>query len=175
MRLFVAACPPQRVVEALNAVARAERPGLRWAPSSQWHVTLRFFGDAEIEEGVAVGQRVAEAAAFAQPAVAELGPLLDGFGSKVLYVPVSGLDTLATTLERGTADLGEPPRPSPFVGHITLARNRGKDPLDDLTGTPISGSWNVDEIALVASVLAGQPGVPNRHEVVATFPLGSPA
>lgn len=173
MRLFVAACPPERVIKTLAGLHRPERPGLRWAPSSQWHVTLRFFGDTDVDRGVAAGQRVAEAATLGHVAVAELGPSVGSFGRKVLHVPVSGLETLAETLARGTAEVGEPPHPSSFSGHITLARNRGKGSLDDLTGIPVDGSWEVDEIALVASVSSGQPGVANRHEVIATFPLGT--
>ncbi len=173
MRLFVAACPPERVIKTLAELPRPERSGLRWAPAWQWHVTLRFFGDTDVDQGVTAGERVAEAAAHGQATVAELGPSVGSFGRKVLHVPVSGLATLAETLGRCTAEVGEPPRPPPFTGHITLARNRGKASLDDLTGTAIDGSWEVDEIALVASVSAGQPGVANRHEVIATFPLGT--
>ncbi|MDP8954559.1 MAG: hypothetical protein M3N37_06520 [Actinomycetota bacterium] len=176
MRLFVAARPPEQVLKTLAGLARPQRPGLRWVPPSQWHVTLRYFGDSDVDLGVAAGRRVAEAAASGRPAVAELGPKLDSFGGNVLHVPVSGLEELAETISRGTAEVGTPPSPIPFTGHITLARNRGRgSSLDGLTGTPVVGSWEVDEIVLVASVTAGRSGAPNRHEVVTTFPLGPSA
>ncbi|MDQ3306658.1 MAG: hypothetical protein M3535_11920 [Actinomycetota bacterium] len=163
------------MVGTLAGLPRPERPGLRWSPSTQWHVTLRFFGDVDVDEGVLAGQQVAEAAELGRPAVAELGPALGAFGRKILHVPVSGLEALAQVLRRSTTEVGATPSASPFEGHITLARNRGKGSLDDLIGAPVVGSWKVEEIALVASISTGEPGVPNRHEVVATFPLGSPA
>ncbi len=171
MRLFVAACPPERVLKTLAGLARPERAGLRWAPPYQWHVTLRFFGDTDVDQGVVAGQRVAEAAASGRTATAELGPALGSFGRNVLHVPVTGLEALAETLGRRTAEVGQPPRPPPFSGHITLARSRGRCRLDEFIGTPVADSWEVDEISLVASVSAGRPGLPARHEVVATFPL----
>lgn len=171
MRLFVAVYPPARVVKTLAGLARPERAGLRWTPTEQWHVTLRYFGACDVDRGVLAGRRVAEAAARSRPALAELGPALESFGRAVLHVPLHGVQALAETLDLVTADVGDPPRPSPFSGHITLARNRGRGVIADLVGAPVDDSWEVDEIALVVSI-AGGPGLANRHEVVATFPLG---
>lgn len=148
------------MVGILAGLPRPERPGLRWSPSAQWHVTLRFFGDVDVDEGVLAGQQVAEAAEMGRPVVAELGPSVDAFGRKILHVPVHGLEALAETLERSTTEVGATPSASPFEGHITLARNRSNAPLDDLIGTPVVGSWKVEEVALVASVSTGEPGCP---------------
>ena len=124
-----------------------------------------------IDDGVIAGSKVADAARLAAPVVADLGPAVATLGRQVLQVPVAGLDALAQALVANTADIGQPPSPRPFSGHITLARNRGKASLQDLVGEAVSGRWTVEEIALVASVVSGHPGVPNRYEVVATFPL----
>ena len=134
-------------------------------------MTLRFFGEIDVDDGVVAGQGVAEAAKLATPAVAELGPAVARLGRNVLQVPVSGLEALAQVLVDSSAGIGQPPPPRPFSGHVTLARNRGKAPLDDVVGEAVSGRWTVDEIALVASVSSGRSGVANSYDVVATFPL----
>ena len=134
-------------------------------------MTLRFFGEIDVDDGVVAGQGVAEAAKLATPAVAELGPAVARLGRNVLQVPVSGLEALAQVLVDSSAGIGQPPPPRPFSGHVTLARNRGKAPLDDVVGEAVSGRWTVDEIALVASVFSGRSGVANSYDVVATFPL----
>ena len=124
-----------------------------------------------IDDGVIAGSKVADTARLAAPVVAELGPAVATLGRQVLQVPVTGLEALAQALVAATADIGQPPSPRPFSGHITLARHRGKGSLQGLAGEAVPGRWTVDEIALVASVSSGHTGVPNRYEVVATFPL----
>jgi 2'-5' RNA ligase len=170
MRLFVAVRPPPDVVAALASLPRPERPGLRWTPPEQWHVTLRFFGAVDAGQVEAAVRGVAEAAAAQPPAVARLGPEVGRFGRRVLQVPVSGLDSLAGAVVARTAEVGRPPDARPFAGHLTLARNRGRASLADLTGAAVAGWWRVDEVAVMASVAQG-PGMANRYQVVAAFPL----
>lgn len=172
MRLFVAAWPSEEVLARLDALPRPERAGVRWTGRDQWHVTLRFFGEVGIDDGVSAGRGVAEAAAGTHPVVADLGPKVGRFGRGVLQVPVAGLEPVAKAVAATTADIGGPPDPKPFAGHITLARSRGKHSLDGLFGTEVSGQWTVREVALVASVAARRSGAANHYEVVATFPLG---
>ena len=124
-----------------------------------------------IDDGVIAGSKVADASRLAAPVVAELGPAVATLGRQVLQVPVTGVEALAQALVATSAEIGQPPRARPFSGHITLARHRGRGSLQGLVGEAVSGRWTVDEIALVASVASGHPGVPNRYEVVATFPL----
>ena len=155
---------------SLAALDRPEHPGLRWTPSSQWHVTLRFFGRIDVDEGVTAGQATAAVARRTPPAVAELGPAVGSLGRKVLQVPVAGLEAVARALVATSAEIGQRPSPRPFSGHVTLARNRGRS-LEGVVGEEVSGRWTVEEISLVASVSSNQNGVPNRYETVATFPL----
>lgn len=173
MRLFVAVRPPPEVVATLAALARPERRGLRWTPPEQWHVTLRFFGPVDADQVGAAVRGVAEAAAAEPPASARLGPEVGRFGRRVLHVPVAGLESLAAAVVSRTADVGLPPDPRPFAGHLTLARNRGKASLAGLAGAGVAARWEVDEVAVMASVPQAA-GTPNRYEVVATFPLGGP-
>jgi 2'-5' RNA ligase len=156
----------------LAALERPQWPGLRWTPAAQWHVTLRFFGEVDVDQGVDAGAGLARAARNAGPVVAEMGPVVGRIGRNVLQVPVVGLDDVAGAIISSTAEIGQAPGPRGFSGHITLARNRGKTPLSELEGAPVIGRWEVEEVSLVASLASGHPGVPNRYEVVTTFPLG---
>lgn len=124
-----------------------------------------------VDDGVIAGSKVADASRLAAPVVAELGPAVATLGRQVLQVPVTGVEALAQTLVATSAGIGQRPSARPFSGHITLARHRGRGSLQGLVGEAVSGRWTVDEIALVASVASGHPGVPNRYELVATFPL----
>lgn len=161
-RAFIAAYPPAAVVEELLAVPRAATPDVRWTPPEQWHVTLRFFGACDLE---LLEQRFAEL--VGPPATARSGRV-GRLGRDALVVPISGLDELAGAVRAATADIGRPPEHERFLGHLTLARLRGA-PACGLIGEAVDIMWEVDEIALVESVLdpAGA-----RHTVVARRRLG---
>jgi 2'-5' RNA ligase len=152
-RMFVAVWPPPTVVSLLAGTRRPADPGLRWTSADQWHVTLRFLGGVDEEE------RDRLASAFhgldlgaVTPVEAVLGPATRRFGDRVLYVPVAGLDAVAAAAVAATADMGEPPEDRAFLGHVTLARARGRGlDLRPLAGVPLSACWNVDEVSLVVS------------------------
>ena len=152
--LFVAVWPPDEVLDLIAALPRPDVDGLRWTTRDQWHVTLRFFGSVELEEASA-----ALRALSASTATAVLGPSTGRFGTRVLHVPVSGLEAVATSVVRATEEVGRPPEPRPFSGHLTLARardrRRGVD-LRPLVGTPIAAEWPVDEVCLVESHLSSK-------------------
>ena len=165
MRLFVAVWPSAEVVSALRALPRPAVPGLRWTTEDQWHVTLRFFGEAEVE---AAAEALASVRFGSRPE-AVMGPSVGRFGDSILHVPVAGLDELAAVVVAATADMGRPPPDRPFRGHLTLGRvNRGRAGLRPLVGTPLAGRWEVGELTLVASRL-GREGA--RYSVVRRVPL----
>ncbi len=145
-RLFVAVWPPPQVVGALRALPRAEEPGVRWVPEANWHVTLRFLGQAD-PHGVA--DRLVAAGPL-PGARAVLGPAVEALGRSVVSVPVAGLDRLAAAVVEATSVIGDPPDPRPFAAHLTLARRKGRARCS-LVGAPIDGSFTVDEVALVES------------------------
>ena len=152
-RLFVAVWPPDEVLDLIAGLPRPEVEGLRWTTRDQWHVTLRFFGSIELEPA-AVALRSVAASASATTAV--VGPATGRFGKRVLHVPVSGLEAVASVVVRATKEVGKPPEPRPFSGHLTLARardrRRGVD-LRPLVRTPIAAEWPVTEVCLVESHL----------------------
>jgi 2'-5' RNA ligase len=161
-RLFVAVRPPDEVLDLVEALPRIEEAGVRYSTRSQWHVTLRFLGEAESDHAVAA-LAVVEAASCE----ATLGPQVSRLGRSFVVVPVSGLDELAAAVVRATGAIGQPPEPRPFTGHLTVARlkNRG---ACRVAGAPISGSFPVTEIALMRSHLHREGA---RYEVVATKAL----
>ncbi len=167
MRLFVAVWPPTEIIERLSGLDRPHIDGLRWTTAEQWHVTLRFLGDAdEVAAKEAFGRISADG-----PTTAELGPVTGRFGRRVLHVPVSGLERLAAAAVAATADVGMAPDSRPFTGHVTLARARDRRGVDlrPLSDMAVIGTWEVGEVTLVASHLGGRG--PSRYEVVETLAL----
>ena len=146
-RLFVAVWPPPRVVEQLAALPRPDEPGVRWTAPGRWHVTLRFLGTVDVDEASRRLVRI-----HASPTEARFGPRVARLGRNVVVVPVAGLDALVAAVISATADLGEPPDPRPFAGHVTLARLRHRAACG-VTGHEIAGSWPVTAVELVASEL----------------------
>ena len=165
-RLFVAVWPPDDVLDLIAGLPRPEVDGLRWTTRDQWHVTLRFFGSAEIEEASTALEAVSASAT-----TAVLGQETGRFGKRVLHVPVAGLDAVAEAVVHATERVGKPPEPRPFSGHLTLARardrRRGVD-LRALAGRPVRAEWPVSEVCLVESHLSSKGA---NYEVVQTVSL----
>jgi 2'-5' RNA ligase len=161
-RLFVAVWPPPSVIEVIAALSRPKLSGLRWTVPKQWHVTMRFFGEADLDEAVAACRRVNAAASDLT-----LGPRIERLGRAVVVAPVAGLDALADAVTAATDTVGRPPEGRAFRGHLTLARTQALTRCP-LVGEPISASWTATTIALVQSELHPKG---SRYTTVETFPL----
>lgn len=162
-RLFIGVYPPPDVVDQLRSLPREEMSGVRWVPEEQWHITLRFLGNADEGEAVAAFDDLG-----GHPEViAELGPHISRLGRDVVCIPAGGLSSLAAHVARVTADVGEPVDPRPFAGHLTLARIRGRGTCG-LAGERFEASFPVGELVLVRSTL-GPTGA--RHEQLASRPV----
>jgi 2'-5' RNA ligase len=162
-RLFVAVWPPVEVVDAIAALPRDERPRVRYVPQENWHVTLRFLGDAEPADVTDVLGGVA-----LPPATARLGPAVTRLFKGVLGVPVEGLAELAGAVAGATERIGDPPS-SPFIGHLTIARHKPGGDGRGLLHAPMEVEFDVGEIALVESRI-DRGGA--RYETLATWPVG---
>lgn len=156
----MAAWPPLDVCDALESIPRPVDRGVRYITRDQWHVTLRFLGTCDADVA-------ARALAWldVRPAVARCGPVVSHLGAEAVVVPVAGLDELAAAVVACTADVGEPPDPRPFTGHLTLAR-LGARAACGIAGAPFQATFAVHEVALVQSEL-GAHGV--RYTTLATF------
>jgi 2'-5' RNA ligase len=161
-RLFVAVWPPADVLDLLESLPRPSDPGVRWTRRDQWHVTLRFLGAADPDDAAA-----ALASVDAVAADAVLGPLTARLGRSVVVVPVAGLGEVAAAVASATADVGEPPDPRSFAGHVTLARLRQR-PACGVTGFRLSARFPVRELHLVRSHLHHEGA---RYETLAVVPL----
>lgn len=162
-RLFVAVVPPERVLQLLAELPRPEERGVRWVPPEQWHVTLRFLGDAE---PAAVSDALEHVELPA--ATAHLGPTIGRLGHDALVLPASGLDELAAAVTRATGRLGRPDDGRRFFGHLTLARLRARAACG-LADRRCIAAWEVQEVALVASTLTPSGAV---HHVVSRHRTG---
>lgn len=164
-RLFVAVRPPDAVLDRIAALDRPDEKGVRYTTRDQWHITLRFLGEAD--EQVA---REAFAGIEGRSARAVLGPRVSRLGRSVIVVPVAGLDDLAATVAAATADVGEPPDPRPYTGHLTLARLKRRGACR-IAGAPFDDAFTVVEIELLRSELRAEGA---RYEVLATAPVAQP-
>jgi RNA 2',3'-cyclic 3'-phosphodiesterase len=160
-RLFIAVWPPDHVAEALRALHRKDERGVRFVPPDNWHVTLRFLGDADERAASDALDRAALPSAQAR-----LGPAVDVLAQRALVVPVSGVDALAAAVIGATRRIGEPPGRR-FVGHLTIARLARRVRLPRAMGAMIAAEFDVDEVALVRSRLDPRGA---RYETVRTWP-----
>lgn len=159
--------PPDPVHGALG-VPPGQSPGVRWVAPGARHVTLAFAGDvaAPAVEAWTCALRAA-AERLAGPPDAVLGPATSILGPAVLCVPVGGLEAAAEAVRAEATARGLPFDERPFVGHLTLARARGRRGRvpGHLVGRPLSARWAVAELHLVSSERAAGG---SRYETVAT-------
>jgi 2'-5' RNA ligase len=161
-RLFVAVWPSDGVLDRLNDLERPRDQGVRWLPAANLHVTLRFLGDADVDEVVAAIDPVPLPAA-----TATIGPAIDVLAERSLVLPIRGVDDLADVVRSTTRGLGTVRERRRFFGHLTVARlARGARPARSV-GTMFQASFEVTEVDLVASTLTDTGAV---YETVATWP-----
>jgi 2'-5' RNA ligase len=163
-RLFIGIWPSDDVVEALCGLPRKNRPGIRWLPPDNWHVTLRFLGDADADDVADHLDRTP-----IPGAIVRYGPGIDVLKEHTIIVPVHGVDELALVVAGATGELGtERPRKR-FSGHLSLARLKRRARIPDVIGSPFVAEQQVDTIGLVASTLRPDGA---RYETLATWVCG---
>jgi len=162
-RLFIAVWPPEEVVAELSTLHRKDQRGVRFVHPDNWHITLRFLGEADPDEVIDALDGTPFTAAPAR-----LGPAVDVISERALVVPVDGLDALAERVTDRTSHIGERPHKR-FVGHLTLARVKSHVPMPRVLGGLISATFDVDEIALVQSRLDPDGA---HYDTIETWPVG---
>ena len=158
-RLFVATLPSPEVCDVLAALPRPVMAGVRYTTREQWHVTLRFLGNASVGESAAAFARVAFTSVEAR-----VGPAITRLGKSVVIAPVHGLDAVATAVAAAMEGVGDPSDHDGYTGHLTLARLKARV-RPPMLGVPIDVRFAVRDIQLVRSHLSRQGA---RYETVAS-------
>jgi RNA 2',3'-cyclic 3'-phosphodiesterase len=177
MRLFVALLPTAATRSAL-ARLDDDRPGFRWVPSEQAHLTMRFLG--ELSEPEVEKAEAALAAVRVEPfwvEVGEVGRFPPRGRASVVWAGLNQhhprLHQLRQQIDDGLLAAGLPVELSPFVPHFTVARVRDAAPQTvehwlkrhrDFTGP----AWYVDAFVLMESVLRPEGA---EHTVRRTYRL----
>lgn len=161
-RLFVAIWPPDDLLDRLADVERPRDQGVKWVRQENLHITLRFLGDADVDE---VAGRLAGVPL--PGATATVGPAFDLRAERSIMLPVAGVDDLADVVGRAVRGVGTANERRKFVGHLTVARLGERARPERSVGRLFDAEFEVDEIALVASTLAATGSV---YETVTTWP-----
>lgn len=191
MRMFVAAVPPAEIVSDLAEFLAPRQDvadsGWRWSDPAQWHLTLAFLASVPERALDDLTDRLARAATRRAPIPLRVqggGAFPHVGNARVLYGGLAILEESAAVELRRLAEgcraaanrAGAPADGARFRPHLTLARrNRPVEAtrwvriLDGYSSPP----WPVTEVRLVESHLGEGPRGRPRHEVVATFPLGT--
>ena len=159
-RAFVAVTLPYEVLSAVQQrAAGLDVRGGRATQVFQWHLTLQFLGEVELEsvivalEGFDVpGGRVRLGGAGAFPSARR---------GRVLWVGVAEgarvLAHLASGVAECLASIGFEPEAREFVPHVTLVRCPSptdlRAPIAALGAAPIGDAWDVDALTVYESEL----------------------
>ena len=156
MRLFVAIDLPDSVKERLEEIItelRTCRADVRWVHFDLMHVTLKFLGNIEPQELVAIDGVLSRIAANTQPAQGRLhnvGSFPHLRRPRVLWIGVETyngmLAALHADLDAALAKLGFSKEIRRFHPHITLGRIRGNRRLSALREAVEKQSGHKDEI-----------------------------
>jgi 2'-5' RNA ligase len=185
LRAFVAAVPPPEVLADLEDFlsVRREAAGFRWTVPDQWHVTLAFLADVPDRAYDDLVDRLGRAARKRHPVQAAIvgGGAFPHVGrAKVLWAGLElddreELRRLAVGCRAAASKAGIEVAGERFKPHITVARmgrpieaTRWVRLLDAYRGP----SFDIDEIALIASHLGEGPRKRPRYEVRERFGLG---
>lgn len=137
MRLFVALEIPEMVRETLAALQqqmRAENAGLRWVPPDNFHVTLKFIGEATSDElgEIRSELRGVRPEGLLRATFRGLGYSWNARRGGVFWVTMEVTETmkmLAAQINRRLERLGMAAEERDFLPHLTLARFKRPDAL----------------------------------------------
>lgn len=186
-RMFVAALPPDHVLEDLDdflSVRRDADRELRWTLPEQWHLTLAFLPavpDRALDDLLDRLTRAARKRVPIRAAVVGGGAFPSAGRAKVLWAGVevddpTELARLATGVRAAASKAGVEVPGERFKPHLTLARS-GR-PFEATKWLRVLAAYRgpsfpIGEVALVVSHLGAGPRGRPRYEVLAARPLQS--
>jgi 2'-5' RNA ligase len=135
MRLFVALEVPEAVRKNLAAIRKnfsSVGPKLRWVPSQNFHVTLKFIGSVPGEklQGITEALRSVSIVDRVQVCIRGLAWYFNPKTSVMLWATVEDskpLTALATAVDQRLASLGIASENRSFAPHFTLARGNSRN------------------------------------------------
>jgi 2'-5' RNA ligase len=174
-RLFTGIEIPNDIGERLSYL-RGGLPGARWIDPGNYHLTLRFVGDIDMD----VAHEIADALdRVRRVSFAIRFDGLAAFGTRKPHAivaratPSRELTELQAEHERILQRIGLPPDGRKFIPHVTLARLRGSNSRDiadylSLRGGFVAGPVDVERFVIFSSrnSIGGGPYV-----VEAEYPL----
>lgn len=171
IRSFIAIPLPASVRQAaVRLIRRLQVPGdgIRWVPTDNLHLTLKFLGEVDNVQVPEICQLIEGLCRDRDPfplVFAGAGGFPDLQRARVLYAgiddPSSSLVNLVNTLESELAELGFKPEPRDYRPHLTLGRTRsgsrraGPDVISRLAAEAnvALGEMDVDTVQMIASFL----------------------
>ncbi|TWT83179.1 2',5' RNA ligase family [Planctomycetes bacterium CA13] len=171
IRSFIAIpLSPQVAHNATRLVEKLSHPndGIRWVPSDNLHLTLKFLGDVDNTEVPKVCKIIRNITTDYPPFeldFAGVGGLPNLDRPRVLCVhaadPTGSLCEIVAKLETELADIGFKPEPRDYRPHLTLGRTKGgsrranSDVIERMKefSQLRLGTMEVDTIELIASFL----------------------
>lgn len=166
MRLFSAICLPEEATARLSSLQlRLSTPkdGLRWSASTQWHITLGFYGDCEPSQLASLQEDLQRRALRTASLTIEQLGLFTAKGILLAEIhPSPALLQLHAEVADAARAVGLQQESRPFHPHVTLARSRaGKAGAQTIArwrgvGPPALGAplhWTPHEVVLMESTL----------------------
>jgi len=164
-RLFTGIEIPPEIGERL-AFLRGGLPGARWVDKENYHLTLRFVGDIDMNVAHDIADTLGKVSRFGFPLA------IDGivsFGTRKPHAIVARigrsqpLRDLQAEQERLMQRIGLPPEQRKFIPHVTLARLRGANGRDiaaylSARGGFVSSPFEVSRFVLFSARNSGGGG-----------------
>jgi 2'-5' RNA ligase len=192
VRAFLSIGVPEAIARGLDRVKRRLEEALpgdlvRWTPTGQIHLTLRFLGDIPASALPELETTLRHAATTAGPLDLEaegLGCFPNARQPRVLWVGLRGdleaLQRLQARLDAATGAWAEKAESRSFHPHLTLGRVRDgafrqARQVGEALGSvavPLLGRWRAEQFHLLRSQLSPQGA---RHTVLASFALAGPS
>ncbi len=187
IRTFIAIPLGNEVSRAtIRLIERVRQPsdGIKWVPTDNLHLTLKFLGEVDNTEVPAVCDVVHDVCAGRDPFELHFAGT-GGFPSidrpRVLFVGIEDstetLTQIATELDRDYADLGFKPESRDYTPHLTLGRTKsgsrraGDEVIERLRNEQQTeiGRMVVDSVQVIASFLDKKGPT---YQVMDTIELG---
>lgn len=187
-RLFVAVRIPEpikaEVEKAQDQLRRAVKGGAsRWTSRDQFHLTLKFLGNVEVQRVEALGEALRIACgAFAplQLQAERLGFFPDARRPRVVWVGIHDLggqlERLQGAVEKAAREFTAEESEKRFTGHVTLGRIKDlqRPEVEALANAAAAlsetmfGRWTASDVELVRSQLSTQGA---SYSTLTTAPL----